>query len=215
MAEYILNIEERTSTGKEAARKVRQQGFIPAVLYGFKGNRILSVRASEFVKIWGEIGEHSILNLSIGDKEQAEVIVKDFQIDPVTKKIIHIDFLEFEKGKVLRTEIPIYVVGTAKGVKMGGILETFIRDIEIECLPGDIPDSIVIDVTDLEIGNSLHARDIKLDPKIKILTNAEQVVVTVGMPTKIEVPVEEAVVAPAEGVVPEEEVEETEPETEQ
>jgi large subunit ribosomal protein L25 len=215
MSEYFLNIEERTSTGKEAARKVRQKGFIPAVLYGFKGNKVLSVKASEFVKIWQEIGEHSILNLSIGDKEKAEVIVKDFQIDPVTKEIIHIDFLEFEKGKVLRTEIPIHVVGTSKGVKMGGILETFIRDIEIECLPRDIPDSIVMDVSDLEIGDSLHARDIQVDQKVKILTNPEQVVVTVGMPTKIEVPVEEAVVAPAEGVVPEDEVEETESETEE
>jgi large subunit ribosomal protein L25 len=215
MSEYVLNIEERTSTGKEAARKVRQQGFIPAVLYGFKGNKILSVRASEFVKIWGEIGEHSILNLSIGDKEKAEVIVKDFQIDPVTKEIIHIDFLEFEKGKVLRTEVPIHVIGTAKGVKMGGILETFIRDIEIECLPRDIPDSIVLDVSELEIGDSLHTRDIQIDPKIKILTNPEQVIVTVGMPTKIEVPVEEVEVAPVEGEVPEEEVEETETETEE
>jgi large subunit ribosomal protein L25 len=217
MSEYVLHIEERKATGKEAARKARRQGYIPAVLYGYKGSKILSVSANEFMKIWEEIGEHSILNLKIGEEEKTEVIVKAFQLDPVTKEIIHIDFLEFEKGKALRTEIPIHVVGTAKGVKKGGILETFIRDIEIECLPTDIPDSIVIDVTDLEIGNSLHTRDIQVDPKIKILTNPEQVVVTVGMPTKIEVPVEEEEeeVAPVEGEVPEEEAEESEPETEQ
>jgi large subunit ribosomal protein L25 len=217
MSEYVLHIEERKATGKGAARKFRRQGFIPAVLYGYKGSKILSVSASEFMKMWEEIGEHSILNLKIGEEEKTEVIVKAFQLDPVTKDIIHIDFLEFEKGKALRTEIPIHVVGTAKGVKKGGILETFIRDIEIECLPTDIPDSIVIDVTDLEIGNSLHTRDIQVDPKIKVLTNPEQVVVTVGMPTKIEVPVEEeeVEVAPVEGEVPEEEAEESEPETEQ
>jgi len=214
MAEHVLSIKERKSTGKEAARKVRQQGYIPAVLYGYKGNRILSVAAKEFIKIWEEIGEHSILNLNIEDKDKAQVIVKDFQLDPVTKEIIHIDFLEFEKGKVLRTEVPLHVVGTSKGVKKGGILETFVRDVEIECLPRDIPDSIVVDVTDLEIGDSLHARDLTIDENIKILLNPEQVVITIGTPTKIEVPVEEEEVVLAEGEAPAEEAKEPEPEPE-
>ena len=213
MAEHVLDIKLREKTGKEAARKERQHGFIPAVLYGFKGNKILSVSAHEFEKIFEEIGEHSIINLNIENKEKAEVIVKDFQLDPVTKEIIHIDFLEFEKGKVLKTEVPINVIGTSKGVKKGGILETFVRDLEIECLPRDIPDSVVIDVTDLEIGDSLHTRDITVDEKIKILTNPEQVVVTIGTPTKIEVPVEEVEeeAVPAEGEAPAEKAEEQEP----
>jgi large subunit ribosomal protein L25 len=215
MAEHVLNIALRNETGKEAARKIRRRGYIPAVLYGYKGNRTLAVMANQFEQIWEEIGEHSILSLNIDDKEKAEVIVKDFQLDPVSKKIIHIDFLEFEKGKALRTEIPLHVTGTSKGVKKGGILETFVRDIEIECLPKDIPDSVVIDVTELDIGDSLHARDLTISEKVKILTNPEQVVVAIGMPTKIEVPVEEEEeVVPVEGEAPAEEGEETKPEPE-
>jgi large subunit ribosomal protein L25 len=210
MADRILDIKLREKTGKEAARKERQRGFIPAVLYGIKGNKILTVKAKDFEKMFEEIGEHSIINLNIDNKHKAEVIVKDFQLDPVTKHVIHIDFLEFEKGKALKTEVPIHIIGTSKGVKMGGILETFLRDLEIECLPRDIPDSIVIDVADMEIGDSLHARDITVDDKIKMLTNPEQVVLTIGMPTKIEVPVEEEEAVPAEGEVPAEEAEEQE-----
>ena len=210
MADRILDIQLREKTGKEAARKERQRGFIPAVLYGIKGNKVLTVNAKDFEKMFEEIGEHSIINLNIDNKDKAEVIVKDFQLDPVTKHVIHIDFLEFEKGKALKTEVPIHVTGTSVGVKKGGILETFVRDLEIECLPKDIPDSIDIDVNDMEIGDSVHARDISVDDKIKVLTNPEQVVVTIGMPTKIEVPVEEEEEVPVEGEVPAEEAEEQE-----
>ena len=217
MADRVLDIELREKTGKEAAAKERQRGFIPAVLYGIKGNKILTVNAKAFEKMFEEIGEHSIINLNIDNKDKAEVIVKDFQLDPISKHVIHIDFLEFEKGKALKTEIPIRVTGTSVGVKKGGILETFLRDLEIECLPKDIPDSIDIEVTHMEIGDSVHARDISVDDKIKVLTNPEQVVVTIGMPTKIEVPVEEEELEPAEGEVPAEEGEEQEaaPEPEQ
>jgi large subunit ribosomal protein L25 len=210
MADRVLDIQLRENTGKEAARKERQRGFIPAVLYGIKGNKILTVKAKDFEKMFEEIGEHSIINLNIDNKVKAEVIVKDFQLDPISKHVIHIDFLEFEKGKALKTEIPIRVTGASVGVKKGGILETFLRDLEVECLPKDIPDSITIDVTDMEIGDSVHARDISVDDKIKVLTNPDQVVVTIGMPTKIEVPVEEEELVPAEGEVPAEEGEEQE-----
>ncbi|MCK4924081.1 MAG: 50S ribosomal protein L25, partial [Spirochaetes bacterium] len=179
-------------------------------LYGIKGNKILTVKTKDFEKMFEEIGEHSIINLNIDNKDKAEVIVKDFQLDPVTKHVIHIDFLEFEKGKALKTEVPIHVIGNSKGVKVGGILETFLHDLEIECLPRDIPNSVVIDVTHMDIGDSLHARDITVEDKIKILTNPEQVVIAIGMPTKIEEPVEEEEAVPAEGEVPAEEAEDQE-----
>ncbi len=214
MANRLLDIQMRENTGKGAARKERQRGFIPAVLYGIKGNKVLTVKAKDFEKMFEEIGEHSIINLNIDNKDKAEVIVKDFQLDPVTKHVIHIDFLEFEKGKALKTEVPIRVTGDSAGVTKGGILETFLRDLEIECLPKDIPDSVEIDVTDMEIGDSIHARDISVDDKIKVLTNPEQVVVTIGMPTKIEVPVEEEEVVLAEGEAPAEEGEEQEADAE-
>ncbi len=215
MKKNVLDIQIREKTGKGAARKIRRSGSIPAVLYGHKGNKILSVEENAFKKLFEEIGEHSIVTLNIAGKEQADVIVKDFQMDPVSSKIIHIDFLEFERGKLLRTEIPVKVKGTSAGVKKGGILEVFLRDIEIECLPRDIPDFIVVDVTDLEVGDSLHVRDLQIDATLKIHSNPEQVVVAIGTPTKVEVPIaavpEEV---PAEGVAPEEKAEEKAEESE-
>lgn len=187
-----LNTQEREKTGKEAAKKLRRQGFIPAVMYGYKGNKILAIKATEFNALFEEIGEHAIISLNIEGKQSTEVIVKGFQQDPVKKSIIHVDFYEVEKGKLLKTEIPIKILGTSKGVKKGGILETFVKDVEIECLPKDIPDFIPVHIDDLDIGDSLHVKDIVRGEEIKIISNSEQVVLTIGTPTKISVPVEEA-----------------------
>ncbi len=210
MEKKILDIQIRENTGKEAAQKIRRGGSIPAVLYGHKGNKILSVEEKVFKKLFEDIGEHSIVTLNIDGKEKAEVIVKDFQQDPVSRKILHIDFLEFERGKLLKTEIPVKVSGTPVGVKKGGILEVFLRDIEIECLPKDIPDAIAVDVTDFEVGDSLHVKDLQVDKKLKVLSNPEQVVVAIGTPTKVEVPVAaEAEAVTEEGEALEEKVEGT------
>jgi len=209
MEKHVLDIQIREKTGKTAARRIRRSGSIPAVLYGHKGNKVLSVEEKAFKKIFEEIGEHSIVTLNIAGKEQTDVIVKDFQQDPISRKILHIDFLEFERGKLLKTEIPVKVTGTSAGVKKGGILEVFLRDIEVECLPRDIPDSIVIDVSELEVGDSLHVRDLQIDEKLKILSNPEQVVIAIGTPTKVEVPIAaELEEVPEEGEIPEEKAEE-------
>ncbi len=205
MTDNILEVNEREHKGKGPVKKLRRQGFIPAIMYGYKGNKPLSVHYSEFQKLFEDIGEHAIITLTIGEKEKVDVIIKSFQLDPVKRNIIHIDFLQIQEGQVLRTEIPVKVIGTSKGIKKGGILEEYVRDIEVECLPKDIPDSIVIDVTDLDIGDSVHIKDLPVSDKLRILTNQEQVVVAVGMPSKIEEPVveeeeelEEGEAAPAE-----------------
>jgi len=201
--EKILDMQQREKTGKGPARRMRRKGLIPAVLYGYKGNRNLTINAHQFSRLFEEIGEHSIITITIDGKDKTEVIVKDFQMDPVERTITHVDFLEFEKGKMLKTEIPIKVTGSSVGVKKGGILEAFIRDIEVECLPKDIPDSISLDVSDMDIGNSLHVRDIEVSDKVRILSNPDQVVITIGTPTKVEEPVLEEEI-PVEGEEPEE-----------
>jgi large subunit ribosomal protein L25 len=191
MTENILEVKEREQKGKGPVKKLRRQGLIPAIMYGYKGNKPLSVHYSEFQKLFEDIGEHSIITLTIGGKEKIDVIVKSFQLDPVKRNIIHIDFLQIQEGQVLRTEIPVKVIGTSIGIKKGGILEEYVRDIEVECLPKDIPDSITIDVTDLDIGDTVHVRDLPVSDKLRILANQEQVVLAVGMPSKIEEPVVE------------------------
>jgi len=203
MTGYSLKTVLRGKTGKEAAKKFRAEGSIPAVLYGHKGNKNLTIKASEFETLFEEIGEHSIITLSVGDKEKAEVIVKDFQLDAVKKNIIHVDFFEIEKDKTLRTAVPVKIEGTSFGVKKGGILEVFMRDIEIECLPKDIPDFITVSVENLDIGNNLHVKDIKVAKEIRVISNPEKVVLTIGTPTKVAAPVEAPAAAPAEGEAPE------------
>jgi large subunit ribosomal protein L25 len=204
MAFKTLDITKREGIGKGAVKKLRREGYIPAVMYGFKGNKTIAVKFTEFKKTFEEIGEHAIVTLNLDGKENIDVIVKAFQLDPVKRNIIHVDFFEVKAGQVLRTEIPIKVEGTSKGVKKGGILEEFVRDIEIECLPKDIPGSITVDITELDIGDSIHIRDLKVGDNIKLISNPEQVVLTIGIPSKIVEPVVEEKVEEVE-VVPEEE----------
>jgi len=202
MAVHTLETIEREKLGKEAASKTRNAGYIPAVLYGHKGTKNLSVKASEFESLFEEIGEHSIITLKVANKETAEVIVKDFQLDPVKRGIIHIDFFEIEMGKALRTAIPVKIEGVSSGVKKGGILETFIRDIEIECLPKDIPDHVSVDVTNLEIGDSVHIKDLMIPENLRVISNPEQVVLIVGHPTKVAAPVAAPEAVTVEGEAP-------------
>ena len=204
MATHTLDIMGRDKTGKEIAKKIRRDGYIPAVLYGHKGTKALSVKAFDFISLFEEIGEHSIITLNIDGKEKAEVIVRDFQLHPVNKNIMHVDFFEIEKGKMLKTEIPIKILGESVGVKKGGILEVFAREFEIECLPKDIPDFIPVDIDDLDVGDSLHISDLVVDEKISLLANPEQVVITIGTPSVIKAPEEEVEEELEEGEVPEE-----------
>ena len=202
MAVHALKTQKREMTGKEVVKKLRKKGYIPAVLYGHKGSKTLSVKASDFEALFEEIGEHSIITLNVENGEQAEVIVKDFQIDPVKRNVTHVDFYEIERGKVLRTAVPVKTEGVPVGVKKGGILEIFVRDVEIECFPKDIPDFVSLDVEHLEIGDSLHVKDLKVADTIRIMSNPEQVVLIVGHPTKVVAPTPAPEAAPAEGEAP-------------
>ena len=157
---------------------------------------------TDFEALFEEIGEHSVITLNVENAEQTEVIVKDFQIDPVKRNVIHVDFYEIERGKVLRTAVPVKTEGVPAGVKKGGILEIFIRDVDIECLPKDIPDSFSLNIDNLEIGDSLHVKDLKVADNIRIISNPDQVVLIVGHPTKVVEPTPAPEAVPAEGEAP-------------
>jgi large subunit ribosomal protein L25 len=197
MADNVLTIQSREQTGKGAVKKLRRLGLIPGVMYGYKGDKAVMVQGKKFLKMFEDIGEHAIITLDLDEKEKIDVIVKDYQVDPVKRDIIHIDFLQIKAGQLLKTEIPVKLTGVSKGVKMGGILEEYVRDLEIECLPKDLPEAFYIDISDLDIGDSIHVKDIPVGEEIRVLSNPEQVVLTIGMPSKI-----------AEAVVEEEAVEE-------
>ncbi|UTC73983.1 50S ribosomal protein L25 [Treponema sp. OMZ 792] len=171
MEQRLLNANERSTYGKNAAVKMRRAGRIPAVMYDRHGKSVsLDVDEREFMKLFKLVTESTIVTLNAAGKDY-EVFIKDFQHDIVTDKIKHIDFYEVERGKTLRTKVKIRLEGSPEGVRHGGILETGITELELECLPKDLPPRIVVDVSALDVNQSLHVRDIKLPEAVTVLTS--------------------------------------------
>ncbi len=173
-----LSAEIRNELKKSGAKKVRKSGKIPAVIYGHNEPLNVSVDEKEFVKKFEKISENTIITINI-DKNSYDVLVKNYQDDILTSKIKHIDFFEIEKGKTLKTNIPVHIEGNAKGAREGGLLEVRLHELEVECLPKDIPEKIVIDVAELEAGEAIHVADVEVPEGVKILNMLEQTVVSV------------------------------------
>jgi len=202
MERPVLSVEVREGIGKEKAKKLRVKGLIPAIFYGPRSNPIpLVVDAKEFAKILQtEAGENVLIDLDIrkGDESDRKVVmVKDIQIGPLQKTPLHSDFYEVTMDVMVTVEVPIHLVGKPEGTKVGGILDQVRRVIQIQCLPGDIPRSIDIDVSPLNIGDAIHVRDITVE-KAKILADTNFTIVTVVPPVVEEKVVAEAIEAPAE-----------------
>ena len=199
----------RTRLGKEAARKLRQKGLIPAICYGPKMDPVpLSLDTKELMKTV-HMGENVLIDLMIQDgKKSAQkvVVVRDLQIDPIKDEYLHADLFEVVMDEEISVEIPVVLVGKPEGVKMGGVLEQITREVTVECLPGDIPQSIEVDVARLEIGDTVHIGDITLD-KVKVIIDPTTTIATVVPPTVEKVVVEEEV---EEEVAEAEEAEEVE-----
>ena len=195
MAEIVVNATNRPDRGKNAARRLRRRGLVPGIVYGGKaGNLAVAVDPKALQRVLrSEAGRNTILKLDIADHGPTNAILKNWQVDPVKESFLHADFYRIAMDVAIRVTVPIHVVGEARGVKVdAGILELVIREIEVECLPGDIPERIDVDVTDLGINQSLRVSDVPAPPKVKVLQAVDQVVVHV-----ISVKEEEAPVAAA------------------
>ena len=202
MAEITVKAEARKEFGKNASRRLRHNGMVPAIVYGGKtGNVSVAVDPKSLQRVLrSEAGRNAILKLEIAGEGATSAILKSWQVDPVRENFLHADFYRIAMDVALRVTVPIHVKGEARGVKTeGGILELVIRQIEIECLPGDIPEHINVDVSDLGLNQSLRVSDLPVTAKVKVLQNPDQVVVHV-VSVKEEVPVATAA-APAEGEV--------------
>ncbi len=175
MEKRNLSVAKRTNVGKNAVKPLRREGLIPAVMYGHSENTLFSVNASEFNKKFNVISENTIIDLVEG-KNVYHVLIKDFDEDVLKGEILHIDFYEVEKGKKLTTAVPIHFEGSPVGVKLGGKLAHISHEIQVECLPKDIPASILVNVDSLEIGDSIHVSDLAKIKGVKVLSNADQVV---------------------------------------
>jgi large subunit ribosomal protein L25 len=182
MAEILVSATGRNERGKNAARRLRRQGLIPGVVYGGKaGNVAVAVDPKALQKVLrSEAGRNAILKLDIAGSGATNAILKSWQVDPIRENFLHADFYRIAMDVAIRVTVPIAVRGEARGVKVdGGILEVILREIEVECLPGDIPEHIDIDVSDLGLNGALRVSDLTASAKVKILEAPDHVVVHV------------------------------------
>jgi len=189
MVRKNLNVQERTNFKKSVTKRLRREGKIPAIIYGSKEPMAITVDAHEFHREFHTVSENTIINLN-GDGKSWEVLVKDFQEDLLKGELVHIDFYEIEEGKLLRTHAPVHIEGTPPGIKEGGILQQQLHEVEIECLPKDLPEAIIADVSALNIGDSIHVEGLPVPEGVRILNILDDIVVNITVP-KIEVVEEE------------------------
>lgn len=201
----VLNVEAdpREDFGKNASRRLRHAGRIPAVVYGGGGPAIpVTIDPKKIMEILqSEFGHNALFTLDIRGKAPARVMLREWQVDPIHGDLLHVDMVRVARDAMLKVKVPIHVTGEAKGVKVqGGIFEFVLREVEVECLPDDIPDHITIDVTELTIGRNLRVADLPLGERVKALTDANRVVAhVVALKAEAEKPAAEVVeAAPAE-----------------
>jgi large subunit ribosomal protein L25 len=187
----ILEAITRDSRGKNEARRTRREGKVPGVLYGGDGKdaTAISVEPKALLKILhSESGVNTLISLKLGGAD-SKVLVKEYQLDPVTHQVLHADFYRVAMDRLLRVMIPVIVKGTPQGVKQqGGLLEFIRREIEIECLPADIPEHVEIDVSELMLHQGVRVRDLAASDKWKPLSDPDMMIVHVILPKAEEVP---------------------------
>ena len=184
-----LEAVKRDGRGKNEARRLRASGRLPAVMYGAQGSGgasegvSLSVDPKEVLSILhSEAGANSLISLSVGGKTSS-VMMREYQLDPVTHRLLHADFYQLQMDRVLTATVPIVIKGESKGVKLqGGMLDFVQREIEVECLPTNIPEHIDVDVTDLALNESIRVRDLATASTWTPLTEGATVLVHVVMP---------------------------------
>jgi large subunit ribosomal protein L25 len=182
MMEIIIQAEKR-NIGEKAAL-IRQQGMIPAVLYNHGNTELLKVNEKNILKIFkAGVSESTLLDIDVGGKKEKSFI-KDYQVDPVTNQILHMDFFRITAGEKIKTHIPIHLEGKSIGEKEGGVLEIFLHDIELEILPKDLVAAINVDISNVKIGEGIHVNELPLPPGARILVEGNPIVFHIAIPAK-------------------------------
>jgi large subunit ribosomal protein L25 len=201
MKEINLTVEKRDGTGKGSNRRLRRAGEIPAVVYGPETEPIpVKVEYKNLYRLMHNVPLNTIINLDITGVESPtrKVLIRELQKDPVTGELLHMDFHHIPMDKPITLTVPITAVGIPVGVKtFGGIVQYTRREIDISCLPSDIPDKIEVDISELNVGDSVHVSDLELE-NVHILTDPARTLITVVAPTVIKTAAEEAAEAEAE-----------------
>ena len=209
MPDIVVAAQPRTDTGKNVNRRLRDKGLIPGVLYGKSKTAVpVAVSPKEIGTILkSKTGENTLFDLEL-DGSRRKVILKEFQLEPLKGSLLHADFYEVALDKTLQVNVHIELTGTPVGVKVqGGIVDWVTRELEVECLPSDIPEKITVDISNLEIGKHVRVADIKVPDKVTVLTESDVVIAHVVAPRAEEEVAPAAEAAPAaEGAVAEPEV---------
>jgi large subunit ribosomal protein L25 len=185
-----LEAKKRDGRGKNEARRLRVSGRIPAVVYGARKDGQqpegvpVAVDPKEVLRILhSESGANTLINLKLDGDAESRVMVRDYQLDPITHQLLHADFYQLAMDKAIVVSVPIVVKGEAAGVKQqGGLLDFVTREIQVQCLPTDIPEHIDVDVSELALHQSIRVKDIAANPKWKAVTDGETMLVHVVMP---------------------------------
>jgi large subunit ribosomal protein L25 len=200
MERITINVEKREETGKGAARSLRRKDIVPGILYRGGGSQPIKLPKKEVMQFINTTsGQQVMVNLHFNDGESKLALIKEFQVDPIRRELLHADFFEVSLTEKLKVNVHISVTGEPIGVKRdSGILQYHLREIEIECLPDKVPGHVDIDASGLEIGQALHVRDLKLGEDIRVITDPGEVIVNVIAPlVEAVAPAEEAVPAEA------------------
>jgi len=177
----VLSGKIREKTGKVATKEVRRNGEIPAVLYGLKDNLSFSVCADNLKNILAAKGQNALIDLNLEGNKKRKVIIKEFQSHPLKERWVHVDFLEVDVVKPVKVNVDVHLIGKSAGEKMGGLVHQVLKSIHVECLPTDIPQSVDLDVTAVELGQVLHVSDLSIPDKVKILHEPNEAIVSVHL----------------------------------
>ncbi len=192
-----LKVTTRTASGKGGARETRRGGNVPGVLYGLSAEPVqLKINAREFDHLLqGSQGAHALLQLEFEDQPDLNgpAMIKDIQYHPVRDNVTHTDFLRVDMSKKIHTVVSIRFEGNSRGVIEGGVIDYQTREVEISCLPTEVPDAIVISIEEMDIGDSMHVRDLVIPENVELLTSGDRALAAVHAPRVIveEVEVEE------------------------
>lgn len=190
MKKVILKANKRTDISKTSVKAVRNSGRVPGVVYSKHIEPIAFDVTEGSIKPLVFTSKTHLISLNIGEMEAIDCVIKDIQFDPVTDKIVHFDLQALKAKEKIQLDIPVHLLGTAPGIKEGGVLQHSMHKLSIECFPVDIPESLEVDISKLNIGDSIHVSDISFE-NIEILTSEDSTVVAIMHPKVEEVAVEE------------------------
>jgi len=200
MEKILVKADKRPDSGKGGARSLRRAGMIPAVVYSGGNSTPIKVQGKQMTKlIYSGVGEHALITIELNEDgtktSEHPVLVKDYQRDPISEELLHVDFMEVSLEKAVKVTVRLEIVKQPIGIKMGGIMQHRLREVEVECLPTQIPDKFEVNAESIEIGHALHVSDLQVPEGVKIVTDPGEVILLVSAPAA-----EEA--APAEAAAP-------------